>query len=146
MSLMNSTVYNYFLHNYGYEKAISEEKIALKERFKNSSKKDLKEELKILKLSNASINTIKYIAKSIRSRINKSPINIAIATDNDDEISKNFWGYAPKSVQIRHLCSSIFQRRSGYYQLYQRIGMCKSHESVYNSFLDAQIKRTEYSS
>ena len=82
---MNSTVYNYFLDNYGYENAISEEKIALKKRFKNSSKKDLREELKILKLNNASINTIKYVGKSIRSRINKSPINIAIATDNDDD-------------------------------------------------------------
>ena len=40
---------------------------------------------------------------------------------------------------------SIFQRRSGYYLLYGTIETHRSHESVYNSFLDAQIKETEYS-
>ena len=60
------------------------------------SKKNLKKELKTLKLNNASINIIKYVAKEIRSRINKNPISITVATDNDDEISRNFWGYAKK--------------------------------------------------
>ena len=68
----------------------------LKERYKNFFKKDLKKEIKTFKLNNASINIIKYVAKEIRSRINKKPISITVATDNDDEISKNFWGYAKK--------------------------------------------------
>ena len=93
---MNSIVYNYFRDNYGYKNTISEEEIALKERYKHFSKKDLKKELKTLKLNNASINIIKYVAKEIRSRINKKPISITVATANDDEISKNFWGYAKK--------------------------------------------------
>ena len=42
-------------------------------------------------MSNVSINIIKYVAKEIRSRINKNPISITVATDNDDEISRNFW-------------------------------------------------------
>ena len=53
-------------------------------------------------------------------------------------------GVIAKSLQIRHLCSSIFRHRSGYYLLYQRIEMCKSHENVHNSFLDSQIKRTKH--
>ena len=60
--------------------------------YKNFSKK----ELKTSKLKNASINIIKYAAKEIRSRINKNPISIAVATDNDDEISRTFWGCAKK--------------------------------------------------
>ena len=69
---MNSIVFNYFRDNYGYKNKISEEEIALKERYKHFSKKDLKKELKTLKLNNASINIIKYVAKEIRSRINKN--------------------------------------------------------------------------
>ena len=59
-----------------------------------TSKKDFKKELKTLKLNNASINMIKYVAKEIRSRINKNSISITVATDNDNGISRNFWGYA----------------------------------------------------
>ena len=73
----------------------------LKERYKNFFKKDLKKEIKTFKLNNASINIIKYVAKEIRSRINKNPISITVATDNDDEISKNFWGYAKKVLRSR---------------------------------------------
>ena len=96
MSLMNYTVYNYFRDNYGYKNTILDEEITLKERYKNFSNKDLKKELKTLNLNNASINSIKYVAKEIKSRINKNPISITVATDNDDEISTNFWGYAKK--------------------------------------------------
>ena len=59
MSLMNSIVYNYFRDNFGYKNTISEEEIALKERYKHFSKKDLKKELKNLKLRSTSINIIK---------------------------------------------------------------------------------------
>ena len=45
-SLMNSTVHNYFRDNYGYKNTISEKEIALKERYKHFSKKDLQKELK----------------------------------------------------------------------------------------------------
>ena len=58
----------------------------LKERYKNFFKKDLKKEIKTFKLNNASINIIKYVAKEIRSRINKNPISITGAADNNDEI------------------------------------------------------------
>ena len=68
----------------------------LKERYKNFFKKDLKKEIKTFKLNNASINIIKYVAKEIRSRINKNPISITGAADNNDEISRNFLGYTKK--------------------------------------------------
>ena len=56
---MNSIVYNYFRDNFGYKNTISEEEIALKERYKHFSKKDLKKESKTLKLRSTSINIIK---------------------------------------------------------------------------------------
>ena len=59
MRLMNSIVYNYFRDNFGYKNTISEEEIAFKERYKHFSKKDLKKELKNLKLRSTSINIIK---------------------------------------------------------------------------------------
>ena len=92
MSLVNSTVFNYFRDNYGYKNIISEGEIALKERFKHFKKK----ELKALKLNNVSINVIKYVTKEIISGVNKNPASITIATDNDDEISRHFWAYAKK--------------------------------------------------
>ena len=45
-----------------------------------------------------------------------SIIFIAVATDNNDEISKNSWGYA-KNVFEYGTSVSIFQRLSGYYLL-----------------------------
>ena len=73
-----------------------------------------------------------------------SIIIVTIAADKDDEISKNFWGCA-KKVFKSSIFVSVFQRRSGHYLLYGRIETYKLHESVYISFLDAQIKGTEYS-
>ena len=49
-----------------------------------------------MKLNKASFNIIKYVAKEIRSRINKNPISITVASDSNDEISRNFWGYAKR--------------------------------------------------
>ena len=52
-----------------------------------------------MKLSNASINIIKYVAKEIRSRINLNSISITVATDNNDEISRHVWGYVKKVIR-----------------------------------------------
>ena len=93
MSSVNSTAYNYFRDNYGYKNIISEEEIALKKRYKHFFKK---KELKALKLDNVSINVIKYVTKEIISGVNKNPVSITIATDNDDEIIRHFWAYAKK--------------------------------------------------
>ena len=68
---------------------------------------------------------------------------IAVAADVD-EISKTFWGCA-KKVFTSGTSVSIFQNRSGCYLLYGRIETYKSHDNVYNSFLDAQIKGAEHS-
>ena len=54
-------------------------------------------------------------------------------------LSKNVWACA-KKVFKSGTSVSIFQRRLGCYLLYGRMEMYKWHESVYNSFLDAQIK------
>ena len=79
MSLMNSTVYNYFRHNYGYKNTTPVEEIALKERYKHISKKNLKKQLKTLKLNNASINIINYVANEIRSRVKHVPLPTYLA-------------------------------------------------------------------
>ena len=92
---MNSTLYDYLRDNYGYKNNIGRGN-RFEGEIKTLLKKDLKKELKNLKLNNASINIIKYVAKGIRSRINKTPISITVATDNDDEIRRNFWSYVKK--------------------------------------------------
>ena len=65
-----------------------------------------------------------------------SIIIIAVAADTDNEISKNFCGCAKKVFKSGTFVFT-FQRLSGYCLLYRRIEKYKSHESVYNSFLDA---------
>ena len=54
-------------------------------------------------------------------------------------------GAAQKKVFKPGTSVSIFQRCSGYYLLYGHIETYKLLESVYKSFLDAQIKGTKYS-
>ena len=95
-SLMNSIFYNYFLESYGCKNAILQEEIDLKERYKNLSKNDLKKQSKALNYNNIFINTINYIAEKIRSIIVKYSTSIIVATDNDDEMNRNFWGYSKK--------------------------------------------------
>ena len=73
-----------------------------------------------------------------------SIIITAFATDKNDEINKIFWGRAKKDFKSG-TSASISQCRSGHYLLYGRIETHKLHESVYNSFLDTQIKGTGYS-
>ena len=58
----------------------------MKERHKHFSKKDLKNE---------------NVGKEIRSRVIKNPISVTVATDNDDEVSRNSWGYAKKVFRSR---------------------------------------------
>ena len=56
-----------------------------------------------MKLNNASTNIIKYVAKEIRSGINKNLITITVATDNDDEKSRNIWAMPKKSSDLAAL-------------------------------------------
>ena len=70
-----------------------------------------------------------------------SIIIITVATGNYNKVSKNF-GDCAKEVFKSDTSVSIFQRRLQYYLLYGRTKTYKSYESVYNSFLDAQIKGT----
>ena len=66
-----------------------------------------------MKLNNSSINIIKYVAKKIRSRINKNLINITVATGSDVEISRNFLGYAKKVLRSGTSVFSSFNAVQG---------------------------------
>ena len=99
LDFMNETVYNYFRDNYGYKSGLSEEDIELRDKYKSFSNKELKAELKHLKSSNAPIKHIRYVSKSLRSKISKKSVDITVSSDNDLEISKSFWGYAKKVLQ-----------------------------------------------
>ena len=57
----------------------------LKQRGKSLWKREIEVFLKI--------NTIRYVAKQIWSKINNNPSNVAVVMENDEEISKNFWSY-----------------------------------------------------
>ena len=83
-----------------------------------------------MKLNDASINTIKYVAKQIRSRINKNLMCITVATDNDDEISRNFWGYAKKVFTSSTSVLSSFSAVQGT-TYFTKVLKCANHMKVF---------------
>jgi len=90
---LNDVVYNYFQTNYGNVKTNDS---AFIDKYKNYSTKDLKKALKILKSSNNNVEEIKYVARTLRDKLQKSqhdPDKTDINIDHDKYISKNFWGY-----------------------------------------------------
>ena len=63
---MNSAIYTYFRENYGLFDDSSSTLITM---YKNMSKSALKSNLKSLKMSNARLTEIKYVAKCLRSKL-----------------------------------------------------------------------------
>ena len=62
---------------------------------------ELKKTLKQLKLSNGDVMEIKFVAKKLRSILNKSNVSQchtaeSDALDHDNLIKKNFWGYVTR--------------------------------------------------
>ena len=95
----NETIYNYFRDNYGTVKNNKEKERNFNEKYKNSTKSQLKKQLKSLKnQSPNNIDEVRYVSKILRSKITEAKTQDQFAqkvysTDHNNEIKKNFWGY-----------------------------------------------------
>ena len=95
----NETICNYFRDNYGTVKNNKEKERKFNEKYKNSTKSQLKKQLKSLKnQSPNNIDEVRYVSKILRSKITEAKTQDQFAqkvysTDHDNEIKKNFWGY-----------------------------------------------------
>ena len=95
----NEMIYNYFCDNYGTVKNNKEKERKFNEKYKNSTKSQLKKQLKSLKnQSPNNIDEVRYVSKILRSKITETKTLDQFAqkvysTDHDNEIKKNFWGY-----------------------------------------------------
>ena len=70
-------------------------------KYESYTAKELKKTLKQLKLSNGDVMEIKFVAKKLRSILNKSNVSQchtdkSDALDHDNLIKKNFWGYVTR--------------------------------------------------
>ena len=95
----NETIYNYFRDNYGTVKNSKEKERKFNEKYKNSTKSQLKKQLKSLKnQSTNNVDEVRYVSKLLRSKITEAKTQDQFAQkvysiDHDNEIKKNFWGY-----------------------------------------------------
>ena len=87
---MNSNVYTYFRENCGL---LDDSSLSLIMKYKDMSKSVLKSSLKTLKVSNAPLSEIKYVAKCLRSKLQPNTHSVLASKNHDTQIQKNFWGY-----------------------------------------------------
>ena len=99
LNKFNETIYNYFRDNYGTVKNNKEKERKFNEKYKNSTKSQLKKQLKSLKnQSPSNVDEVRYVSKLLRSKITEANTQDQFAqkvylTDHDNEIKTNFWGY-----------------------------------------------------
>ena len=69
----NETIYNYFRDNYGTVKNIKEKERKFNEKYKNSTKSQLKKQLKSLKnQSPNNVEELRYVSKLLRSKMTEA--------------------------------------------------------------------------
>ena len=91
----NETIYNYFRDNYGTVKNNKEKERKFNEKYKNSTKSQLKS---LKNQSPNNVDKVRYVSKLLRSKITEAKSEDQFAQkvysiDHDNEIKKNFWGY-----------------------------------------------------
>ena len=87
---MNTTIYDYFEHNFGTVK--SAKTLELNTKYKDFSKQSLKSCLKQLKSNCADPAEIKVVSNLLRCKLKKTK-PILNEGQVDDKIKKNFWGF-----------------------------------------------------
>ena len=109
ISLMESTVYDYFAQNYGKLEA---KNTALEQKYKNCTKNQLKKALKQLKSQTTNQIEIKYVSKILRSRyknIEQEDI------DHQTRYSENFWKYCKNTFEPpSHIIKPDFSENTCY--------------------------------
>ena len=88
---MNETIYDYFHDNFGHSEDFVNDQII--EKYRDSSKRSLKTDLKYLKQSQAPISEIRYVARLLRQKISTSAVESMPEVDHDNKIQNNLWSY-----------------------------------------------------
>ena len=77
-------------------------------KYKDMSKSVLKSSLKTLKVSNAPLSEIKYVAKCLRSKLQLNTHSVLASKNHDTQIQKNFWGYIKTNFKQNMSLSPTF--------------------------------------
>ena len=104
IKLLNTTIYNYFAENFGYEERLPDDSLCNK--YDNYSIKDLKKALKELKSSNSDLAEIRYVSRLVRNKLKTKATNDNLSNNKDEPfnhdkfLERNFWGYVKKVVNF----------------------------------------------
>ena len=93
ISLMQSTIYNYFAQNY---RKLEAKNTALEQKYKNCTKDQLKKGLKQLKSHTTHQIKIKYVSKILRSQYKKIEQE---DIDHQTHYTENFWKYCKNTFE-----------------------------------------------
>ena len=99
ITYMNTSIYNYLKDTFGIvEQNINTD---LVEKYENHSAKDLKKDLKSLKISCAPVGEIQYISRLLHKKFTViQPTVISFdKSDHDQSLSGIFWGYVKRVLQ-----------------------------------------------
>ena len=102
INTMATVIYNYFSENFGF--VDYNNSVEFEQKYQTFSAKDLKKALKKLKLENGDVLEIKFVAKKLRTLLDKrnntdqhDANTYESAEINHDRLIKiNFWGYVKK--------------------------------------------------
>ena len=124
---MNSTIYNYFVENYGAVETDNKKDNDLLEKYGEFNVNNLKKERKKLKRSNSDLRTIKFVLKRIRSKLknnSEEPVSkhkdTIYAADHYEFIKHSgVWKYAEKFLNMsnnilasfnKEVCTTYFKK------------------------------------
>ena len=100
IALMNTTIYNYFRDTYGIiEDPVNTEP---KDKYKDSSIRVLKRDLKNLENINTPVHEIQYVARLILGRLaNPKSTGTSSYADHDKSITRRSWDYVKRTIKSK---------------------------------------------
>ena len=108
VSFVSTAIYGYCLQNYGF--ANDSNNVDMQNKYRDFHIKDLKKELKQLKLVNNNAKEIKLVSCQLRIILNKrrhnNGVNLKLIQEEDcnNRIKRNFWGFV----------NNVFQKRNSF--------------------------------
>ena len=106
---LNTEIYNYLKSTCGLVR--NECHSDLQAKYDCYSIKELKTQLKSVKLSNAAVSEIKFVSHLLRTRINKAEKELQRRSNDDNYICNNFWGYIKATFQRKNSSSLQFSKQ-----------------------------------
>ena len=108
-------VYEYFKNTCGTVNANQEMNNLFQNKYKDSTKNQLKKILKELKSSqDKNVNEIKFVSRLLRNNIRKPNQYSIDSADHDSEISCSFWNYCKKHIIREEKISPTFNMKTCY--------------------------------